>query len=127
MRAAGFDPICALVSDKDVARAVQAAVKSPTSGIFNIAGHEAVPLSTLARWTGHSTLPVPSPLLSLLAAAERTLGLHSREGNAAGPHLRFGFTLDTRRAEAELGFHSHYRIGMARAGDGTLRLEAASV
>jgi UDP-glucose 4-epimerase len=127
MRAIGFDPICALVSDKDVARAVQTAVKSPASGIFNIAGNEAVPLSTLAKWTGHSSFPVPAPLLGILAATERTLGLGSREGMATGPHLRFGFTLDTRRAAAELGFHSHYRIGMARAGDGSLRLEAASV
>ncbi len=127
VRALGFDPICALVSDKDVARAVQAAVQSSASGIFNIAGYEAVPLSTLARWTGHSSFSLPTPLLSLLAAAERTLGLDSREGVAAGPHLRFGFTLDTRRAAAELGFHSHYRIGMARAGDGSLRLETASV
>jgi hypothetical protein len=58
---------------------------------------------------------------------ERTLGLDSHEGTAVGPHLRFGFTLDTRRAAAELGFHPRYRIGMARAGDGSLRLEAASV
>jgi hypothetical protein len=127
VRAVGFDPICALVSDKDVARAAQAAVMSTASGIFNIAGYEAVPLSTLAKWTGHSSLPLPAPLLSLIAAAERTLGLDSREGTAAGPHLRFGFTLDTRRAASELGFHSHYRIGMARAGDGSLRLETASV
>ncbi len=127
VRAIGFDPICALVSDKDVARAVQAAVKSTASGIFNIAGYEAVPLSTLAKWTGHSSFPLPAPLLSLIAAAERTLGLDSREGTAAGPHLRFGFTLDTRRAASELGFHSHYRIGMARAGDGSLRLETASI
>ncbi len=126
MRAIGFDPICALVSDKDVARAVQAAIESRVSGIFNIAGHEAVPLSTLAKWTGHSSFPLPSPLLRLLATAERTLGLDSREGTAAGPHLRFGFTLDTRRAASELGFQSHVRIGMARAGDGSLRLETAS-
>ena len=112
LRAMGFDPICALVSDKDVARAILAAVKTPASGIFNIAGNEAVPLSTLARWTGRSIIPVPGLLLD-------TLG-------AAGPHLRFGFTLDTNRAAADLGFRAQYRIGLARAGDGSLRLETAS-
>jgi nucleoside-diphosphate-sugar epimerase len=113
VRALGFDPICALVSDKDVARAILAAAKAPASGIFNIAGSEAVPLSTLARWTGRSIVPVPGPLLDAIGAA--------------GPHLRFGFTLDTSRASEELGFHARYRIGLARAGDGSLRLETASL
>ncbi len=72
-------------------------------------------------------MPLPAPLLGLLAAAERALGFDSAEASTAGPHLRYGFTLDTRRAAEELGFRAHYRIGMARAGDGSLRLEAASV
>ena len=113
VRALGFDPMCALVSDKDVARAILAAVKTPASGIFNIAGSEAVPLSTLARWTSRSIIPVPGPLLNAIGAT--------------GPHLRFGFTLDTSRAAAELGFRTRYRIGLARAGDGSLRLETASL
>jgi nucleoside-diphosphate-sugar epimerase len=127
VRALGFDPICALVSDKDVARAVRAATKTPASGIFNIAGGEAVPLSMLARWTGHTSIPLPGPLLGMIDATERALGIESRLGAAGGEHLRYGFTLDTDRAAAELGFRSQYRIGLARAGDGALRLETASV
>jgi nucleoside-diphosphate-sugar epimerase len=127
VRALGFDPICALVSDKDVARAVRAATRAPVSGIFNIAGGEAVPLSMLARWTGHMSIPVPGPLLGMVDATERALGIESRLGAAGGEHLRYGFTLDTDRAATELGFRSQYRIGLARAGDGALRLETASV
>jgi nucleoside-diphosphate-sugar epimerase len=127
VRALGFDPICALVSDKDVARAVRAAIKTPVSGIFNIAGGEAVPLSMLARWTGHRSIPVPGPLLGMLNATERALGIESRLGAGGGEQLRYGFTLDTNRAAAQLGFRSQYRIGLARAGDGALRLETASV
>jgi len=127
VRALGFDPICALVSDKDVARAVRAAVQTPVSGIFNIAGAEAVPLSILARWTGHRSIPVPGPLLGMLDATERALGIESRLGAGGGAHLRYGFTLDTDRAAEKLGFRSQYRIGLARAGDGALRLETASV
>jgi len=119
VRALGFDPICALVSDKDVARAVRAATKTPASGIFNIAGGEAVPLSMLARWTGHTSIPLPGPLLGMVDATERALGIESHLGAAGGEHLRYGFTLDTDRAA--------YRIGLARAGDGALRLETASV
>ena len=127
VRALGFDPICALVSDKDVARAVRAATRTPVSGIFNIAGGEAVPLSMLARWTGHTSIPVPGPLLGMLDATERALGIESRLGAGGGAHLRYGFTLDTDRAAEELGFRSQYRIGLARAGDGALRLETASI
>jgi nucleoside-diphosphate-sugar epimerase len=127
VRALGFDPICALVSDKDVARAVRAATKAPVSGIFNIAGGEAVPLSMLARWTGHWSIPVPGPLLGMLDVTERALGIESRLGAGGGEQLRYGFTLDTDRAAAELGFRSQYRIGLARAGDGALHLETASI
>jgi hypothetical protein len=125
-RAAGFDPIQALISDKDVARSIQAAVHARGPGIYNVAGTEAVPLSLLARWTGHGTLPVPGPLLALASTGARLTG-QTLDAALDGPHLRYGFTLDTRRAEHELGFRALDRIGMARAGDGSLRLETASV
>jgi nucleoside-diphosphate-sugar epimerase len=124
VRAMGYDPICALVADKDVARAVQAALRSAGSGIYNVAGSEVVPLSVLARWTRHSSIPIPGPLLSLMGTARRLLGAEDR--GDLGPHLCHGFTLDTGRAERELQFRPNSRIGLARAGDGSLRLETAS-
>jgi hypothetical protein len=81
----------------------------------------------LARWTGHTSIPVPGALLGMVNATERLLGIESRLGAAGGEHLRYGFTLDTDRAASELGFRSQYRIGLARAGDGALRLETASI
>lgn len=125
LRSLGFDPLCAVISDKDVARALQAAIHARTSGIFNVAGRESVPLSVLSRWAGQPTLPVPGPLIPWLALGARLLGTRGPASNA--PHLRYGFTLDTQRAERELGFLPGDRIGLARAGDGTLRLETASV
>jgi len=125
MRPAGFDPICALISDKDVARAIARAVHAQAPGIYNIAGSEALPLSLLARWTGRETWPVPGPLLSLASRGARIAG-RAFEAALDGPHLRYGFTLDTKRAELELGFRPLDRIGMARAGDGDLRLETVS-
>ncbi len=127
VRALGFDPICALVADKDVARAVQSAVQRNSAGIYNIAGGEVVPLSVLARWTGRQSLPVPSSLLAWLASGARVLGGEELRSSLDGSHLRYGFTLDTRRAERDLGFRPTSRIGLARAGDGSLRLETASV
>jgi nucleoside-diphosphate-sugar epimerase len=127
LRALGYDPICALVSDKDVACAVRAAVHSRRPGIYNIAGMEAVPLSVLARWTRRAALPLPGALLSWLSASARLLGASPARVSSDGPHLRYGFTLDTRRAERDLDFRPATRIGLARAGDGALRLETASV
>lgn len=124
-RVLGFDPICSVISDKDVAGAVLAAVCSRRSGIYNIAGREAVPLSVLARWTGHRTLPLPHTLLSWAGTGARWVGLGGRPF-PGGDALRYGFTLDTRRAEHDLGFRPGDRIGLARAGDGTLRLETAA-
>jgi UDP-glucose 4-epimerase len=126
LRALGFNPICALVSDKDVARAVQAAVRAEHSGIYNVAGAEVVPLSILARWTGRPSVPVPGPLLRWIAAGERATRTDFAHATAEGPHLRFGFTLDTHQAERDLGFRPTYRIGLARAGDGSFTLETAS-
>jgi UDP-glucose 4-epimerase len=125
LRAMGFDPICALVSDKDVARAVQMACHAPSSGIYNIAGNEVVPLSVLARWTGRSTLPAPGPMVRWLAAGARLLGADTTR--IAANTLCFGFTLDTSRVERELGFRPTDRIGLARAGDGALRVETAAI
>jgi len=126
LRSVGFDPICALVSEKDVARAIRRALHARTSGIYNIAGREAVPLSVLTRWIGRRTTPVPGPLLPLASSAARLLG-RGGVGSSRAPHLRYGFTLDTRRAERDLGFQPTDRIGLSRAGDGSLRLETVSV
>jgi UDP-glucose 4-epimerase len=127
LRSLGFDPICALVADKDVARAVQAGVHSRRSGIYNVAGSEAVPLSVLARWTGRPSLPVPAPLLGSLSWLTRILNREAPPASAGFPHLSYGFTLDTVLAETELGFRPGYRIGLARSGDGSLSLETAPI
>ncbi len=127
LRAVGYDPICALVSDKDVARAVQAAIATNAAGIYNISGQESVPLSVLARWTGRGSRAVPGPILRWISVSTRYTGRNPARGFVDGPHLRYGFTLDTSRARRELGFRPSDRIGLARAGDGTLQLETASV
>lgn len=121
----GFDPLCALLCDKDVARAVRAALRARRAGVYNVAAAEAIPLSTLARWTGRRTLALPGGWLSLWSGAARLTGAASALPD--GPHRRYGFTLDTRRAERELGFRPGYRVGLAPAGDGRLRLETAAL
>lgn len=126
LRPLGFDPLCAVVSDKDVARAVQRAVYAETAGVFNVAGHEAVPLSVLGRWTRRPCLPFPGPLLRAAARGAGWLAPERVREVLDGAHLRYGFTLDTSRAARELGFVPRYRLGLARGGDGDMRLEASA-
>ncbi|MEE2664997.1 MAG: hypothetical protein VX681_12850 [Myxococcota bacterium] len=125
IRPMGFDPMCALISDKDAVRALALAMHANVSGIFNIAGREAVPMSRLAEWTARGELALPGPLLSAISH-----GLHLTRGRRArsllgGVQQRYGFTLDTSRARRELGFRPVYRVGRSRDGDGRLRLETA--
>jgi hypothetical protein len=79
----------------------------------------------LARWTGRSSLPAPGPLVRWIAAGTRLLGAET--ARVASSTLCYGFTLDTSRAERELGFRPTDRIGLARAGDGALRVETAAI
>jgi UDP-glucose 4-epimerase len=127
LREAGYDPICALISDKDVARALQAGIHSERSGIYNVAGPESLPLSLLARWTGRDSVPLPGPVLSWTRTASRILGVEPPAAPSDLPHRRYGFTLDTTRAARDLAFEPNHRIGLARAGDGALTLETAPV
>jgi len=125
LRPMGFDPMCALISDKDVVRAVGMALHANATGIFNISGREAIPLSVLADWTNRGQLALPGPFLS---AASKMLQI--ARGNRArsaldGHQQRYGFTLDTTRAARHLGFRPAYRIGRSRDGSGQLRLETA--
>jgi UDP-glucose 4-epimerase len=127
VRPMGYDPLCTLISDKDVARAAQLAVRQQAAGIFNVSGRETIPLSELARWTGGESWGVPGPLLNGAARVIRRLHIDGPSATLDSAHLRYGFTLDTRKAERELGFRPGYRVGLAPAGDGSMRLETAPI
>jgi nucleoside-diphosphate-sugar epimerase len=127
IRSMGFDPICALVSDKDVVRAMQLALHSTARGAFNIAGFETVPLSVFARWIGEPSIPIPSALISLASRLSSFVGRTPAGTSAATPHLHYGFTLDTQRARLELGFEPGYRIAPGPLVDGRFQLETAPI
>jgi hypothetical protein len=115
-----------VIADKDVALAARAALVSAATGVFNVAGREAVPLSVLGRWTRRPCVPVPGPLLRAVSAAAAQLGGDRARTAVEGAHLRYGMSLDTTRASRLLGFAPRYRVGVARAGDGVERLEAVA-
>lgn len=127
VRPMGFDPICALISDKDVVRATQLALHGTARGVFNIAGFETVPLSVLADWTCRPCFPLPSSVISIASRLSGMLGGAWFTVRGDAPHLRYGFALDTGRARRELDFEPGYRIAPARVEGGGLQLESAPV
>lgn len=127
IRSMGFDPICALVSDKDVVRAMQLALHGNARGAFNIAGFETVPLSVFAEWTGEPSVPVPASLISWASRLATFVGAAPPAAATANPHLHYGFTLDTQRAARELGFEPGYRIAPGPVVEGRFRLESAPI
>jgi len=127
MRALGFDPMCALVADSDVCRAVRLAVHRRASGIFNIAGRESLPMSVLTRWSGAPSFAVPGALLRTAAGAARLLGAEGLRSSIDSPHIRYGLSLDTSHARRQLGFEPGYRIGLGRRDSGELRIEHSPV
>jgi len=137
VRPLGFDPMCALVAEEDVATAVQLALHRRARGIFNVAGRDTMPLSRLERCLAlRDQAEDESPGLTgqlwrhaveaveLLRLPGRAGRRPDRSNGRAASYLRYGFTLDTRRAESVLGFRPAYRIGEDRLPDGRRRLDA---
>jgi nucleoside-diphosphate-sugar epimerase len=124
MPAMGFDPMCPLVTDRDVARAVSATVHSNRSGVFNISGPEAVPLRGLALGTLRFARSKPPSRRDWLGTATRLLPSIRSKRSVPDSHLRYGFTLDTRAAERDLGFRATDRICVDHGVGGALSLEA---
>ncbi|GGK60521.1 hypothetical protein GCM10011509_06110 [Ornithinimicrobium pekingense] len=75
LRLAGAESPFVLVWDEDVVRVVLAAVTSPVTGVFNVAGEGTVGVPEIARALGRRTLVVPEPLLRGALAVGRRLGL----------------------------------------------------
>ena len=122
LRRLGFDPMCPLITEHDAVRAVLLAVRAQRGGVFNIAGAEAVPLSRLARWVEGRDIAVPELVQRLLSLELPGWTRSEQRGGQRATHLRYGFTLDTRRAQRELGFAPHYRIRPDSAGSGGLEV-----
>jgi nucleoside-diphosphate-sugar epimerase len=101
----GFDPLLAVVSERDVARALVLALHADRPGIYNIAGREVFPRSQLAR--------APGTLESARWLVERVL--LRRPAPASALH-RYGIVPSTRLAHDALGFEPQYRVEVRGSG-----------
>jgi UDP-glucose 4-epimerase len=99
----GFDPMTQVVHQSDVVHAIDLALRPGIRGIFNLAGPEPVPLSTLIKILGRQRLSVPYSLARMALRRLWSLRLTTFPPPELD-HIRFVCMVDDRRARQILGF-----------------------
>jgi nucleoside-diphosphate-sugar epimerase/1-acyl-sn-glycerol-3-phosphate acyltransferase len=98
----GFDPRLQFLHESDTERVLERAVLGPAvRGTFNVAGDGVVLLSQAIRIASKPPLPIPEPLVSVVAELlRRTLDFSPEQVR----FLQFGRVADTTAARDRLGF-----------------------
>jgi UDP-glucose 4-epimerase len=96
----GFDPLFQFMHEDDAAEAIALSLEKKLRGVFNVAGPQPLPLSVIAREAGRRTLPLPEPLIALLAGRA---GL-PRLSRGALAHIKFPIVVDAAPFRAATGF-----------------------
>jgi UDP-glucose 4-epimerase len=65
----GYDPMLQFVHERDIARALELAVESERTGVYNVAGEGVVPYSRAISLAGGTSLPIPHFLAYPFAGA----------------------------------------------------------
>lgn len=100
----GYDPVIQLIHRDDAIEALVRATLGGPGGAYNVAADNGLPVSKLLNGVGKLHAPLLPPAgATMVGPVLRHLGI-----NALTPQLfdllRWGRTLDTRRAKRELGF-----------------------
>ncbi len=112
-RPLGFDPMINFLTAEDYGRAVTLAAASSATGVFNIAGADTLPLSSIIHRMGRRSVAIPGPLIAPLYQLRTwTIGLEFRY-DLNMRRFHFGGVLDGARAARELGYRPSRRF-MAR-------------
>ncbi len=99
-RVLGFDPLFHFLHEHDAADAIVLALQHRLNGVFNVAGPQPVPLTTLIEATGRVDLPLPEPILARVLGR---FGLpYLPRGSMA--HLKYPVVIDATSFRAATGF-----------------------
>jgi UDP-glucose 4-epimerase len=63
----GFDPMIQLIHEEDACRAMVVALRPGLRGVFNVTGAGQVPLSSVLKELGRTSIPLPHPIVRPLA------------------------------------------------------------
>jgi len=96
----GFDPLYQFIHERDAARAICTALDSDLRGVYNVAGPQPVPLSTLIDTTGRTQVPLPGFLFS---RALGRLGFPDLPEGAMS-HVKYPVVIDDSNFREATGF-----------------------
>lgn len=96
----GFDPLYQFMHERDVVRAILAAVEARPRGVFNVAGPPPVPLSVLVRETGRRRVPLPEAVFARMLGR---FGLPALPKGALD-HIKYSIVMDAARFRQATGF-----------------------
>lgn len=99
----GFDPMIDIVHEDDVVRAIELALASHQSGVYNVPGPGPVPLSEILRALERTPLPIPHVLAYPAAKLLRRVVGYPFETPQAD-FLRYPLVLSGERAKDELDY-----------------------
>ncbi len=97
---AGFDPLYQVLHENDFTLALDLALKPGLRGVFNVTGPETVPLHVIVEEAGGRRVPVPEPLIRMVAGR---FGFPSVPRGAVD-YLKYPCTVDGSRFVEATGF-----------------------
>lgn len=103
----GFDPLWQFLHEADAVAAFRLAVVRDAPGIFNITGSGVLPLNTVIRLVGRSSLPMPRMLTRAMVGA-MWLAQLGEAPQSFCDYLQYICVADGANAERSLGFYPTY-------------------
>jgi UDP-glucose 4-epimerase len=96
----GFDPLFQFMHESDAVAAIALAIEKRVRGVFNVAGPQPVPFSSLIRHTQRTPVPIPEPILEAMMGR---FGLPRLPKGALG-HIKYPCVVDGGAFRRATGF-----------------------
>lgn len=116
LRPMGYDPMMNVATVADIVRALEFAAHGSGEGVFNIPGHDTLPLTECIRKWRTPSLPIPGPLVSKAYNARHRLTGSTFSYGLNRHRLHLGLVLDGRRAAEVLGYVPAHPVDWPQGG-----------
>ena len=113
-RTLGFDPMVNLANPADIVAALELATHGSGEGVFNVPGHDTLPLSEAARKVGAVSVEAPEWFIRPAYALRHWAVGSEFEYGIQRNQLHLGLVLDGTRAERVLGYRPRHAVDWRR-------------